>query len=87
MIFTTRLLTDLPRDKEHGYAEVRRAIYSRHVSSNEVMRRHSMGWIAGLIVAAIVLFSIGIAEKNAGIIAGIAGFLTKFIVDSLFRKK
>lgn len=46
-----------------------------------------MGLIAGIIIAAIVLFSVGIAEKNAGTIAGIAGLATKFIVDSLFQKR
>ncbi len=46
-----------------------------------------MGLLAGIIVAAIVFYTVGITEKNVGYMAGAAGWFTKLIVESLLAKK
>ena len=45
-----------------------------------------MGIIAGLVVAGVILWSLGVTTENAGIIAGVGGFITKFLVDVIARK-
>jgi len=42
-----------------------------------------MGMIAGLIVAGVILWFLGITTEKAGIIAGVGGFVTKFLVDAI----